>query len=779
MRTPVRPLANPRTYSGIHSLGKKLKGRIMKIVLKKDWDIPINAPIEKEQRGYFVGRIKELNLLTNEILRRTSGAILVSGYRGVGKTSLAYKALWKLKSYDKNTIIVLLNASQLEAELDEPDQKIRPRAIIENLIRRLYSITKEKGVLDNKIIKGKINKLYRKTVATKFKLKESYQQKVQDSLKVEEENIKEIWATEKNLRNVIFFGSWVLASVFLFGNIISNISLNNMLALLLAFPFPFFVNITIKHKRIKKRSESIVRNTEELYEFDDTIGNLEFDLEDIHRDIKQERKKLIYIIDELDKLESKQVIEVLKFFKNLFTISDAIFVFIGNEDIFKIGSDVSKKEKSQEIYRSKDYTYFTSRYFLSRPLWNDLKVLFNEIIKQKDVVDNDLETLERSVAFNADNDFFDLKKFIKDKITSFNDDDNPIIEIDKLDSDDVQKARFQKTVTALFEDKYISHNPSRWNDNERILRILFDYAHKVYESYSGTQFSDPSGESIEDEAKRDFNNFLWRNQVFNFQNETPQAIKGIKIPIRNYSYTGSIPKDPPDFFSAPTEIENRFVTIFKNYISYIFVLNNVFKKIQGVKELLYKEFLQNPTESVQQIKDWGFDALSLFNSNHPVYVNITKREFSSHKREEIEQKIDQISNHIKSMIQNLPIIISHMLISLNQNKNLQNQKLQDNASLFAGSANEIRNALTNYNPSVVFNSDLSRQILLIFNQLDTLLSIKKHIRDNANTHRIGCVVEDSVSERIRGLHFINTKSPKELRRSLTSFIRTINRFLGK
>jgi hypothetical protein len=757
----------------------------MKIILKKDWDIPINAPVEKEQRGYFVGRKTELRLLVNEILRRDSGAILVSGYRGVGKTSLAYKALWEVKSYDKNNInniIVLLNASQLEAEIDEKNQKIRPRAIIENLIRRLYSVTKDSDL--NEEIKEKINKLYRKTVAEEFKLIESYQKVREQGQEVIQEEINELFLSEKNIRTVFYLICWIIAFILQFipidtKYILLNQFLNEALPLLLMFPIPFGINLLYRTSKKKRQIAKSQIATEELYQFDDNIGNLEFDLEDIHRNIKQDKKKLIYIIDELDKLETSQVMDVLKFFKNLFTISDAIFVFVGNEDIFKIGLDITEEEKRQEIYRSKAYTYFTSRYFLSRPLWNDLKEFFDEIIEQKDIEDKNLEILERAIAFDAKNDFFDLKNFIKDRITGFSNDDNPIIEIDKLDSKDIQKARFQKSITALFEDKYISHNPSKWEENERILRILFDQAHKVYDSYSGTQFSDTSGDKIEDEAIRDFNNFLWRNGAFSFQNENPQTIKGVQISIRNYSYTGSIPKDPPDSFSLPTEIEIRFVKIFKDYSSYILALNNVFQKIKGEKEASNEEFWENPTKYGQQINNWGFDALSVFNNNHYIYYNIVKKEFSSHKREEIEQRINQLSNHIKSMIQNLPIIISQMLISLNQNKNLQNQRLQDNAYLFGSSANEIRNALMSNNPHVVFNSDLSRQILLIFNQLDTLLSIKKHIRDNAGTHRIGCVVEDSVNERIRGLYFINAKSSEALKQSLISFIRTINRFLEK
>jgi len=141
-----------------------------KIILKADWDVNINSPLNtKEQakeQGHFVGREKEVELLTNEILRRPSGSILISGYRGVGKTSLVYKALWEAIKKDHNIIIVILNAAQLEVESD--GSEINARKIIENLIKRLYSATRETNVLSKKT-KDEIERLYRKAVASEFR----------------------------------------------------------------------------------------------------------------------------------------------------------------------------------------------------------------------------------------------------------------------------------------------------------------------------------------------------------------------------------------------------------------------------------------------------------------------------------------------------------------------------------------------------------------------------------------------------------------------------------
>jgi ATP-dependent Clp protease ATP-binding subunit ClpA len=71
----------------------------MKIVLKQDWDIPIQPPHQRNQKkiGHFVGRDDEVSHLVDEITRKNQGAFLVCGYRGVGKTSFVYKTLNSLR----------------------------------------------------------------------------------------------------------------------------------------------------------------------------------------------------------------------------------------------------------------------------------------------------------------------------------------------------------------------------------------------------------------------------------------------------------------------------------------------------------------------------------------------------------------------------------------------------------------------------------------------------------------------------------------------------------
>lgn len=179
----------------------------------------------------------------------------------------------------------------------------------------------------------------------------------------------------------------------------------------------------------------------------------------------------------MDKLEYGNVLEILKCFKNLFTLSDAIFIFVAGEEVYNELNYESLPKKSEDVYRRKEYTYFTSKYFLSRPLSKDLDKLFESIVIYCDDED-EFEFLKKSLCFEAKNDFFDLKARIKDRITSFNR-DTPEIIIDEIEGNDKRKAKFHEAVTILFEKKYMSPSQSRWAELIHIKEIFQLVSHFI------------------------------------------------------------------------------------------------------------------------------------------------------------------------------------------------------------------------------------------------------------------------------------------------------------
>ncbi len=253
-----------------------------KIILKKDWDLsPKISPIDGTFEGYFAGRKQELDLLTNEILHKKRGSILVSGHRGVGKTSLVYKVLSEVQKRDKDVIVVLMNAAQLEAEGESEERsKIKPRSIIENLIRRLYTVIRDRRDIDNDIKKD-VEGLYKKAVSREFKYTEAF---LSEKEKAEEVRITHILKTSVDVIFMLAL-SYMFAVFVLIFDIFPYNWINKVISLLFAFPIPFFYNY--KRSKMSKNFELLSAKTHELYQFDNSIGNLEFDLEQVHRKIAE------------------------------------------------------------------------------------------------------------------------------------------------------------------------------------------------------------------------------------------------------------------------------------------------------------------------------------------------------------------------------------------------------------------------------------------------------------------------------------------------------------
>jgi len=592
----------------------------MKIILKDDWDIQISPPSKEEKiTGHYGGRDKEVNILANEIFRGKKGSILISGYRGVGKTSLVYKSLWEVKKRDENVILTLLNAAQLDN--DSGNNDINPKRIIENLIRRLYSTTYEDESLDPYII-NQINSLYRRAIASDFRKVEGDEYR-KDILK-EMTNEKEIEYIF-DVRNLIFIFSWTLATILQVMPVTPYEWFNKLTPLLLAFPIPFCVNILYRSYLKSIHSESEKHNMKELYEFDNNLGNLEFDLEKLHRNIANSGKKLVYVIDELDKMEVKQIENILNYFKNFFTLSDATFIFIGGEEIFNIDST---NVQGKKLYRNKNYTYFTSKYFIPRPLWPDLKSFIESIIEEiSGEGPSHIEYFERALCFDSKNDFYDIKKFLKDRITDFDEQNRPTIEL-TLSDEDTKKARFHKVMTILFEEKYKLEGHSKWAENEDLIRYLFVHANNVYLSYDGSTFEDPVGDDSKSEITRDFNAFLYRLQAFEIEGRKPVDInqfnKNRDGPKRDsvliYRYTGSIPDEPPSFLKEATSFEKRFIDNFLEYERYSLSLINALRKAIGKQELKDIDQLSSSNDSkIEIVNGVGNGPIEIFNKYHKSY----------------------------------------------------------------------------------------------------------------------------------------------------------------
>lgn len=739
----------------------------MKIKLVKDWDTGIQPPIGKSKvKGHFAGRKDEVSKLTNDLLNREEGAILISGYRGVGKTSFVYKCLSNALVNEKGALVVLLNAPQLQ----DDDGKV-----VKNLIRRLYSAIKNEDTVKRNL-KEDLETLYRKAVSKEFSLQQVFQKQAEMSVSSNKEQGIDISISERDWRTIVLITSWSLAMILQLFPATDWSWFNKIVPLLLALPVPFGFSLWYKKKKVKEEKKSLFGSAKELYEFDNSAGNLESDLRDLHEQLYNGGHKVVYVIDELDKLANAQAaLDIFSKLKNLFTLSKALFIIIGDEELY---SKASVKTSSQNGFRAKEYTYFTHKYFIARPSWTDLSDYIDEIVDKKEIDEPSYSNLKHALLFESQNDFFDLLERIRDRITSY-DGRQPVIEFEALSDEDVKKAKLHKAVVLVFEEKYKSEMISKWQENELIIRHLLAHAKGIAEDYVGFEIQDGQSIDMLDSAKRNFNGLLSRIGALTVIQEDTCNVSGSSVRVNKYRYEGLVPRDPPKHLTEPSELELKFLDAFGRYCDYIVSIINSFHIPTGKPTLSRHELLEHPTEYLEELRSPQTDVSNPFSSGQEIYLNLTtKLPPTVYKRDQIEQATSNVLNQTKNLLANIRLIFMHMIKRFNSNE-LQDQLLSSNNNLFVGSAQEIRNFLGAFQHIVVFKRDLSKQLLI----LEKTDASGEKIRQVQGiiltlTDKFMILVIGAGAKPIDDVLNVTTDSPDELRKTGMDAVGQIRDFFG-
>lgn len=718
------------------------------VYLKLDWDIPPRCPDTKENKvglkGHFVGRRREIDRLVNDLLRRNQGAFLISGQRGVGKTSLVYKALHELTNKDNKYIFVLLNASQLEIseEINPPDssseEKIPARRILDNLIRRFYTATENYKSILGKEISSDVETLFKKAIATKCGLTEI---KINKQTKLtENEEIavikRSLLLDQENLKKIVALTCFLFAGAFQFNGIpfLSNFW-QKIIPLLLAFPLPFIVVAEYSKSQLEKVRDEEEKTAKEYYDIDANIGNLEYDLEQIHKKIVAKDYKIVYVIDELDKLKPEPVKKVLKFFKSLFTLSSAVFIFIGDKELF---IKINEAKNSKDL----EYTYFSQKYFLQRPEFKDLEDFIDQIISKpdkKEIQKNRLYRDFRNYAiYLAKSDFFELYDVIRDSIRNFDTDMSPIIELKELIGEELIKSRLQKCIGLVYS-KYAFESPSKWFNNEELLRGLYAYTDELITYSINKQFQDDKGGGDLASAKRFLNTLLYRIGAISFVSSTQENINGRDIPIVTYLWLGKNDFNVPSNSDVKSEIEQRFIDKIKTLLEKSFEIANCNSQLRSVNSFTKQQLDSDPRAILEVVNQMsGVDVLSQFNNNEKEYKNLlSNKPPYTIRREEIEKRTQQFDSTISSLRNNsINIFINFLKFKIS---NIYSCQLQQRTDLFSHFQVLRNGVISKISHQVILKSqnDTSKQLLLTVNIPSNLVTeSEKILKDNNKSFKV-------------------------------------------
>jgi len=295
----------------------------------------VHEPIHVQMEQRFVGRTAEIQDLVQRILHSEGGSFLITGYRGVGKTSFVNQALNRLGEK-----ILLLD---IHVNLARP---LQPSELMHLIVRRLYDRLIEKDLYH--LLSSKLQ----------IQLALAYQRTSANLVR----KVSEGWESGLELSELKVARHAVPFS--------PKISAKRSRTIDLETSFLAYDDKAAEHDVI-----SISRDLSEGIPSDRKLWRSFFDWLSRHKSPRRP-VKIVFVFDEMDKLDERidkdtnksAVDEMLSSLKTLFTTSGICFLFVAGKDLHERW--LEDLWRGNSIYES----VFSYDKYLSC-MWDDLEAL--------------------------------------------------------------------------------------------------------------------------------------------------------------------------------------------------------------------------------------------------------------------------------------------------------------------------------------------------------------------------------------------------------------------
>ncbi len=726
---------------------------MMKIYLKKDWAKFIDYEAEDD---IFVGREKELQNLTAYVINNNTGSILLSGIRGVGKTSFVYKLIQKLNNHyiscsNPKFVPILINVSQLNLK----DGNLYEN-IIQSLIRRLYA-----KLMDKKT-SPELENLYKKVQGEYYKSEETFES--EEMVKEKRKKDSFSFSLKKEIARLSFLNLLKLASVIVG---ISLIILPNTVLFKILGGFllviPTMSLSYVYDKVIELVATNINRKSaKEYYKKDNSIGNLEHDLREFLKNNRQ-KYKFLFVIDELDKLDGKDgtnPLKIIELYKNLFTLSNANYLFITDQKIYEQLLRSTKKEHTTT-------TLFTHKLFLMEPNYNDLIEYFDKIVigvklngknisklRNKEKIEREnYDLVVNYLIYESRTDFFDLKNKINGCV-NHDSNSNPYLDIDLIfDENNKEDIRLKVVLLKIIMYIYEVHRYKtlgNFHINQKMLDLMFD----LISSHIGDklQYNTTTKKLIFPEAQGDKKNEALsdtnENHLINFLDLATRH-KILKRTgdetIGTYEWTTEIP-DINISFTDLLRDEKVFIDKFNLLISVVNDIDDLSKSDdfkaynQIYSEYDGKDIIGKPTHPT-------------YKKFLPYYNKLILRIPSHIPIENLKTYTTELNSFITGIFTDVIDITSRALIkNLSEvEKNTVYTIVKSNESTVLTSLQDFKAALNGVPHKIIHSDDLSKQIIIA----------KNYDLNSLNSKALKALDEQSKSVYFLNIITENEKTPRK------------------
>jgi hypothetical protein len=303
--------------------------------------------------------------------------------------------------------VLKFNASDISGALAEPGQehsgkpRIDPEKLLRSLIRKLYlachpsSSTEQAGVLRRRLSNKKDRQAFFESLESAFNksVSKSYKELVSNSLNAFIKNSESRFSERKiDVVRVIlgvmvlagFYGGaqWALGLLKSWWPLFQSVwpAWSSSIVGLAAGGIGLYLTWTTTRKRVREKGFDSARQSQFSYEYDYSLERMQRDLETLLTRLQPNAVKFhpyqcflrsAVIFDELDKLENaeQQLDDVITHFKNFFTLSNAVFVFLTDHEFYE---HLNQEEVSARLERhySPQHTFFTEKIYLRKPKFN-------------------------------------------------------------------------------------------------------------------------------------------------------------------------------------------------------------------------------------------------------------------------------------------------------------------------------------------------------------------------------------------------------------------------
>lgn len=565
----------------------------MKIYLKNNW---FEQFIYWDESPWvFIWRDKEKRILKNIIQNSDSSSILVSSVRWVWKTSFVH---YSLKEIENDIFPFFVN---LWHSFIGEDSKKKKKALLVAIIRAAHLQNVKDKILYNLYLEWIWNSV---TQIWKW-----------EKITSEEESE---YKFKFNYEHAVSILGWFLVGSTLG---ISNLIVKFLLIILWLFSIWFSKSIA---KKIKKWEYSESKTT-----LDDSVDYLELKFENW---LKTKKNKIVFVIDELDKVQDWKVFEMIQEYKNFFTRSKAHFIFITAEPEYS----KTRENRKDSIYP----TFFTNTIYLPHPSLKDLSDYLDEIISEDKEKFTDEQ--KKYLICKSRGDIFELKKLLQG-ILNF-DEEWTYIDFWIVTKEDSKYKNLVKVFSHI-KDDYLERRFSKLQENWQ----------------KNTELLDSTLAFINENLDENFNvtaeNFTVDSSIVS-DLEKWWIITKIAENYYGWSYA-----EKRDFKAEETEEDKRFHFLY-NYI--IKIANDLddFPEILDWKQEKFKTYTD-----VKENRDGSvISKISLYQTVYSKYLDLSQKLTKKKGRKEISiDEVEEANKNIQEQINNIEVkyqvIITNLLNS--------------------------------------------------------------------------------------------------------------------